>query len=622
MIAYRNTGVLLLFKAVFICLALSLISIDSVEAKLGFDCAKGKAPNASGQCVTCGYKDQPSCEPARKGPQCFDYLEKINGYCRSRGGQGDLPYSGVGFDCKPGYNVGDNGRCTRCGGNNQPVCEKMRGGKQCKDGLKRYKGECGRWGQLNQAPWPKGRPGFPCDKGLVTDKENNKCVPCGGLDQRMCRATRKGPQCRNYLGEVDGWCRKRGGEGELTYEGAGFDCKPGFNKNPDDKSRCTACGGNDQPPCEPMRKGKICNDGLTLSKAVNGRCQLPPYRVEDPFKVYNRSGQEVFVSVHWILPEGDFWTMETATIAAGGSKAFTIAGKLKCYPEKHNQHDANVNPLSGLFNEETDSCKGQHFQVLFWDSQGKFNQYAAEMSLIPIMTAIAWDQTVGKISKGLMPASGAEQVAELTADLWRSIRDPEGTMAGWGVHDWAMNLPQASAWVAYWGKGTKSDVVLDEADYVGNPVTIAHPSQRTPRPHTWFLVTNAQGQLAQTNQVCGEDTCPNANYTRRRTAALAMSASAATTDVVRTPSSSSPSLNALGLWDFEVNGKLLTDEFIEQTGAYVVLQRYGTTQKRRYEKVGDNEYRNKRGSTFRFVSNNRGIWISPDKKTVYQLKKR
>ncbi len=185
--AYTKTGAMLSVKVLFICLALSVFDINPAEAKWGFDCAKGKAPNASGKCVSCGRKNQPACEPLRKGPQCFDYLEKIGGVCRSRGGEGDRPYSGAGFDCKPGYNVGDDNRCTRCGGKNQPVCEPLRPGKQCKEGLKKYKGMCGLWGQLNQEPWPKVRPGFPCDEGLVTSKENNKCVwrtgstdvPCG-----------------------------------------------------------------------------------------------------------------------------------------------------------------------------------------------------------------------------------------------------------------------------------------------------------------------------------------------------------------------------------------------------------------------------------------------------------
>lgn len=617
---YKKTGVLLFIKAVFICMTLGILSVDSVEAGIGFDCKKGYAPNKAGQCVKCGHKDQPACEPMRKGPQCFDYLEKINGICIARGGQGDLPYSGAGFDCKPGYNVGSNGRCTRCGGKDQVVCEPMRGGNQCKAGLDKFQGMCRAWGKQGEKPRPRLLPGFPCDKGLVT--HNDRCVPCGGLDQPMCRAVRAGPQCRDYLGEVDGWCRKRGGEGELRYENLGFDCKPGFNVDPDDTQRCTRCGGLNQPPCEPMRKGKICDDGLVRSKVVNGRCVLPPYHLADPFKVYNRSNRTVFVSVHWITPDGDFWTMATDDIAAGGSKSFNIAGALDCYPDKFEQGNTRTNPLSGLFEEQSDSCKGQHFQVLFWNSKAKFNQYAAEMSLIPIFTAIAWDQTVGKISGGLMPVSGAEQVAELTADIWSDIRDPEGTMAGWGVHDWAMNLPQESAWVAYWGKGTKSDVVLDEAEYVGNPKTIVHPGQRTPHPHTWFLLTDSQGALAQTNQVCDEGMCPNPNYTRSRASSSTLLSTANASTVVGTTAVGTQGFNTLGLWDFEVNGKLLTDEFVEQTNSYVVLRRYGTTQNRRYEKVGDNEYRNKRGSTFRFVSNDRGIWISPDKKTVYQLKKR
>ena len=86
--------------------------------------------------------------------------------------------------------------------------------------------------------------------------------------------------------------------------------------------------------------------------------------------------------------------------------------------------------------------------------------------------------------------------------------------------------------------------------------------------------------------------------------------------------SDSQSFNTLGLWGFEVNGKRLTDEFIQKTNAYVILRRYGTTLNRRYEKVGPNEYRNKLGSQFRFVNDTRGIWISPDKETVYQLRKR
>ena len=84
----------------------------------------------------------------------------------------------------------------------------------------------------------------------------------------------------------------------------------------------------------------------------------------------------------------------------------------------------------------------------------------------------------------------------------------------------------------------------------------------------------------------------------------------------------SEGINTLGLWDFQAKGQTVTDEFIQQTDDYVILRRHGTTQKRRCDKVDANTYRNDRGATFRFVNATRGIWVSPDGDTVYQLRKR
>lgn len=202
---------LFLIKAAAICFAAMWIMTGTADAgcggknertcKIGFKCDNGYA--AVGKtCKPCGRKDQPACVAVRPGPQCLNYLEKIKGYCRARGGQGEKPYSGAGFDCKPGYNVGSDGTCTRCGGTNQVECE----------------------------------------------------------------ALRPGPQCRDYLGEVDGYCRPRGKEGQLTYEGIGFDCAPGFNVGAD--NRCTACGDNGQISCEVMRPGPRCNEGFSEKDGI------------------------------------------------------------------------------------------------------------------------------------------------------------------------------------------------------------------------------------------------------------------------------------------------------------------------------------------------------------------
>ncbi len=81
-------------------------------------------------------------------------------------------------------------------------------------------------------------------------------------------------------------------------------------------------------------------------------------------------------------------------------------------------------------------------------------------------------------------------------------------------------------------------------------------------------------------------------------------------------------INVLGLWDFEVNGRMLTDEFIEQTGDQIVVRREGTELNRTFNKVSENDYSSEFGGTFRFVTETRALWISPDGKTVFQLNKR
>ena len=84
----------------------------------------------------------------------------------------------------------------------------------------------------------------------------------------------------------------------------------------------------------------------------------------------------------------------------------------------------------------------------------------------------------------------------------------------------------------------------------------------------------------------------------------------------------STAIRVLGLWDFDVQGTRLTDEFVQQTDTHIVLRRNGGNQLRRYTKSGPNTYRAESGATVRFVSSTRGIWISPDGQTVYQLRKR
>jgi len=106
---------------------------------------------------------------------------------------------------------------------------------------------------------------FRCDEGKAPHPKSGKCVPCGRKNQPVCEALRPGDHCLDYTQEINGICRARGGEGELQYQKGlgfiGYDCKPGFNKNPRRKGHCTACGGLNQPTCE-VTRGKLCDKGL------------------------------------------------------------------------------------------------------------------------------------------------------------------------------------------------------------------------------------------------------------------------------------------------------------------------------------------------------------------------
>ncbi|MGH8737163.1 MAG: hypothetical protein ACREVC_07375 [Burkholderiales bacterium] len=113
-------------------------------------------------------------------------------------------------------------------------------------------------------------------------------TPCGHKDQRACPALRKGPECFDYTQKINGICRARGGEGEQQYKKGlgfiGFDCKPGYQKDPKKKGYCTACGDLNQPSCEAARPGPRCDKGLTHKKVGSWEKCVPDNGIEKELK--------------------------------------------------------------------------------------------------------------------------------------------------------------------------------------------------------------------------------------------------------------------------------------------------------------------------------------------------
>lgn len=239
----------------------------------GFYCEKGLAPgNYQGEraCVKCGGRNQPACEARRLGKQCTAaYTQKNdNGICEPRGGNNQPKLKGIGYDCRPGYNIGSNGRCATCGGDGQIQCEAGRasGGGRCNGNLDTYKGVCYAKGYNGQPAWPRARMGFRCNEANLAPGSDGNCAPCGNAGQPHCETMRPGDRCTQaYTQDIDGICEARGGFGEEAFEGIGFDCRPGFNYRKDDNGVkiCEPCGGQGELICEVLREGYVCDDGLT-----------------------------------------------------------------------------------------------------------------------------------------------------------------------------------------------------------------------------------------------------------------------------------------------------------------------------------------------------------------------
>lgn len=235
----------------------------------GFYCEKGLAPGiyqGERACVTCGGRNQPACEARRLGKQCTAaYTQKNDDdICAPVGGNGQPKMKGIGFDCRPGYNVDSNDICQPCGGTDQVACEATRPGDRCTAAYTQVvNGYCRARGGNGQ---PKLRGiGYDCRPGYNVDS-NDICRPCGGTNQVACEATRPGDQCTDAYTQKnrDGYCEPRGGNGQRVMTGMGFECRPNFNwrKHIDGVKRCEPCGSQGQPRCEALRDGPPCGKDL------------------------------------------------------------------------------------------------------------------------------------------------------------------------------------------------------------------------------------------------------------------------------------------------------------------------------------------------------------------------
>ena len=663
---------MLILKVAVVCLAFAMTSLGDAEAKKSDRCsAKGQPPcpvyypgpicdkglgDIGGKCTPCGKDGQRSCPPMERGRQCEKGLDKVNGYCRSKCGgpnQKSCPKIRAGYPCRGKYEPDARNICKPCGGLNQKACRALKQGEQCNRGLdKDDGGVCRPCGGVGQPACGILKKGTICQPG--TGKIDGVCQPCGKLNQRACPAVEQGRQCEEWTTNRSGYC------------------KP--------------CGTPETGACRVTDKGKACRDlysysfgscketirSRTRQKAIDKLKELGPDVILGALstaeKVDNnpaaksaiQNGEAPSTPLDNQACAGDEHRAWTVGLGASAGVGVGVEGEVgaafRCAEHQKNQQDMKWYS-GGAWSINAGGGAGAGVNVGMWMSdynnlRGKSHGYV--FSLFDIASAAFPSLQAAKV-KGVSPDVSVGFFFEDNDSGWPGpyqgftvgLGGAVGINFGRYVNATTVQYCDYDMDCALFNwredRVNGMEIAVKARDKEGITVDIFKPGE-APRTNVYFerhTITDKRdyelGSGGDAERICFRRNFKELKYLAsgrncdRGVTLIVDSAldendtsqDAALRSEAETPAlTSATAINTLGLWDFEAKGQTVTDEFVQQTDSYVILRRYGTTQNRRYNKVGDNIYRNDRGATFRFVNATRGIWVSPDGSTVYQLRKR
>lgn len=669
-----STKMAVLMKLVFLCLAIAWIGNGTASAACGgndqklckfpkvFKCDKGYAPNkAETKCVPCGGRNEVACEPLRKGKRCTAaYTHEVYGVCRRHGGEGEAKLRGVGFDCRPGFNLDDGGkRCTACGDVNEPSCEAGRPGKRCTAAYTQSNssGICEARGGEGQEKL-RGI-GYDCRPGFNIGSAGT-CTACGGAGQPSCEATRPGKRCTAaYTQEnKDGICEARGGNGQPVMTGLGFECRPGFNwrKHEDGEKRCEPCGGQGQPRCEAMRPGDPCGAGLEVDSRP-GRNYCVAEQPDTVDLVYEASkeilrdaGEGIFNAVVPMAfeihedqealsdisdeDEGaagdleddsrsladlvDFKTLSVGATAEAnfiigvgveGGVAFDITDRedaLKWYSSigVSNQLGAgsSYGGVIGIWNVRNNQL-------------GKPISEGGAKSVGVIFDVRTFLEFAGKKTSVLTDIGTQSSTATLLIGVWFE-RDDEVTeyedlkftgftfspVLGVGTNIAGTTYVEATTFQSYAPVSNEDPEILDLSR-----IRLAGGKEiRKCVDQCWLEGMGRQKpDQAQVLPVYDQLPAPSAQ-SGRVTATRASSASVGLEN---------------SLWSFQVQGKAFYLKVLEQDAGSITVQRANSGERVKYVQVGSGEYRNTAGQRLVFDNGGSGSWISADGSQTYPMKR-
>ena len=646
------TSLAMLMRVFVVALALSLLGgIDSAHAKgglnevprkIGFNCDKGLAPQG-GKCKPCGHEDgQPACEPMRKGPQCYRYMENVNGTCRARGGNGQDPYSGAGFDCKPGYNVGDGGKCRPCGDNGEVVCEPMRKGPQCNNDLNKEDGVCTNRGLEGGEPWPAIRPGFRCEKG--TAPHEGICQTCGDTGEPACEPMRVGDRCEQAYNQEnsDGICEARGGDGQPALVGLGFECRPGYNWDgglPGNRT-CEPCGELGQIVCEAMREGPKCNEGLVEDHHFGRNTCVP-----------SLAGDVEQAAWAWLEQTGeDLYNMLLPmAFEMHGDENFLDS----LADEDPGAQDEAGDRLGGIDLPEFKAVSvGATAEANFIIGIGVESGFAFDTHNSPANSPRWFGSGSASTQAGAGSSYGAnvglwtaenDELAGRSVGLVVDLRDVFGVDAD-VLSDIGTQASTFTVLVGVWYERTDDYELGDFAGVTLSPVlgvgtnlvgatyveatTVQARNASNGTIRLSEVETHDFGDLKTKNFCKGACRIPVSGAARPPATSASSSSQSSGTRSTSQQSESGGIVNTsaqsgsyLGNWNIALGGTSLVEEVKIYNANYIITHRPSSGATTRYEAQGNNEYRAANGSRIRFVSQSRGLWISGNGSTSYQMTK-
>jgi hypothetical protein len=659
------------FKLLILSTVFTVTSVGDAEARKSDQCsANGQEPcpvyypgercdawlsEQKGICSPCGGKDQKSCPVIKKGEQCKTNLSKNSrGICVGCGGLNEkaCPVIKGGERCNAGLSKNSRDICTPCGGENQKACPVIKNGTICQAGLGKFEGICRPCGTEGERACPALEVGRQCE--LWTTQRDDICQPCGDVGARACRITDKGKACKPGLRRaLDGICvfdekemiriNAEAKLDELSTQvmAAAFGVSDANQNdelvdsltNEDDAAEEHIPEDNNLCPSDAQAWSISVESDVSFIIGGEGEIGMA-WRCAD-FSAERKDSK-------WFANSGYNWR---PGFGAGGGLTFgfwqddveNLRGKSHGYVFDLVQliQNAKGGPLAEL-QKELDKLNDKEPEADFSLTVGFWYADYPEDDPRALENAgfdwrprfIGWTISIGG---GVGWELGAVYSKINTVQVCRAeMKCAEGIWEGGGktlivsgqTTDGLYAREENSDERLYFDRvlvAGRKYKYIDDQDTEDDDDDV---KQLIRFRKNFTLLKYDDGtnkyELTRAGDVPEAETEENTEALRSRP----LQNDESTAEQGRNqPAGGGNQTNILGVWVYKVAGNSFKDEILVVGDGYIITRRVGTNYLIRYKKSGAGSYQSDAGSELRFVSGNRALWVSPDRKTVFQWKK-